>query len=300
MKASWEKLKSRLPRVPLGTPWKPANSPRNREWRYGAATAVLCALAVLAGFWAAFPEQQLLEQGRRMIFAETGVILRPQTADVAFPMTLRMQTCRVESLPVPLVLERVEVSPVWTRLLLGDPSVTVHIRAFAGELDGEFGKNGQVEAEVSGVDLGAVEGLPGNYRLAGTLAGSARGSLSPRGELTWQLRLSALSLSGLQVFGLDDALPLGMLEVRGTLQGRTLQIESVQLAEGVLEASGNGTLVLGQNPATSRIAMNLQLRPTDRMPQALRDLMSLTGQSPDPEGWYRLRLNGRLDAPSIR
>jgi len=298
MKPSWEGLKSRLQRVPLGAPGQQA--PRTGEWRYGAATAALCVLAALAGFWAAFPEQQLLEEGRRMIFAETGVVLRPRTADVAFPMTLRMQACRIEALPVPVVLERVEVSPAWTRLLLGDPSVTVKIRAFEGELDGAFGKNGHVEAEVSEVNLGAFEGLPGGYRLAGTLSGSARGSLAPRGELSWQLRLTALSLSGLEGFGLDDALPLGRLEIRGTLQGRNLQIETVQLGEGVLEASGNGTLVLGQNPATSRIAMNLQLRPTDRMPQALRELLSLTGQSPDPEGWYRLRLNGRLDAPSIR
>ena len=115
-----------------------------------------------------------------------------------------------------------------------------------------------------------------------------------------QLQLSSLRLSGLDAFGVTDGLNLGKLNCKGVLQGRNLQFEPLTVGGGVLELTGKGTIIIGATPRESRIASSMQLRPAESLPEMFRELLTLSGKKPDPQGWYNFRVNGRLDAPTFR
>lgn len=266
------------------------------------ASAGLFLLALLFGFWWAFPQQQLLLRVQQEFSRQSGLRLTAQSAEIGFPLRLRFTDCRLEPLPnnTPLRFEEVRLSPYWSGLLTGKPGVAVEVDFWGGEMEGVLARDGGLNIEVSGLDLARLEGLPGSYRLAGRLSGAAEGRLLPTNQLAWEVSLERLGLSGLQAFGIADDLSLGSLRARGELKGRNLQLAELQLGGGVLEAKGEGTLLIGPSPARSRINASLEVAPQQGLPSMFKDLLSLSGQQPDAQGRYRFRLSGRLDAPNIK
>jgi len=300
MKLDWRSWWGRVRRM-LSRKADPQASGRP-GWRGRLTVAVLFLLAVLCGFWLAFPAETILQQLRREVYRESGLVLTAQTMELKFPLRLRLENCRLS--PVPqleqIEVERMEVSPYWQGVLSGDPGVVLHLAGWGGTLSGHVSQVGNLEFELKQVELERFGTLPGGYQLQGRLAGSASGNLlSPEG-VNWDLHLSGLQLNGLQDLGISEALSLGAGRAKGSLQGQTLKVETLSLEGGSLEATGNGNLILGSAPSSSRVAATLQLRASESAPPLIVDLLSLSGKSPDPQGWYALRLSGRLDTPTLR
>jgi len=277
-------------------------TPGGRGWRSRLVMAALFLFAALCGFWLAFPAETILQQLRREVYRESGLVLTAQTVEFTFPFTLRLETCRIA--PVPqleqIEAERIEVSPAWRGLLTGDPGVVLQLAGWGGTVHGVLSRDGNLEFELQQVELEHLGTLPGGYQLQGRFAGNASGNLRSREGVSWDLQLAGLQLNGLQALGISEPLSLGEGRANGSFQGQTLKVEGMTLGGGSLEATGNGNLILGSAPSSSRVAATLQLRASESAPPLIVDLLSLSGKSPDPQGWYVLRLSGRLDAPTLR
>jgi len=296
MRAHWNRLKERLLKV--------ARQQQSgfRVWIRGGGSLLIFLLAALSGFWLALPEQQLLQRGRAVLYQASGLIVSAQSMEIGFPLVLRFTQCQLEPLPLPepLRLDLLQIAPRWRSLLKGSPALAVEAVGYGGRLSGQLGSDGYLEAELRDFDLSRIEGLPGGYRLAGRVHATAQGGMATREGLAWQLELTGLELDGLQALGVERSLALGQGVSRGRLKGQTLKVEALRLERGVLEATGSGSLILGRDLATSRLAATLKFRPGEGLPPLLGDLFELSGQPADAEGWRSLRLNGRLDAPRIR
>jgi len=292
----WKRLREALPRV---SGEKKAGS---ASWTRRLGGLLIFLVAFGSGFWMALPEQLLLQRGRAALYQASGLVLTAQSMEIGFPLELQFSQCRLEalSIPVPLRLESLRLSPRWRSLLLGNPAIEVEAIGYGGSLTGQMGSDGYLEVAVRDLDLTRFEGLPGGYRLEGRLRATAQGEIASREGVAWQLQLTGLGLTGLQSFGIEQALMLGRAESRGHVQGQTFKVEALQLDQGVLEASGDGSVILGRDPASSRIAASLKVRAGKDLPAFLGDLLALSGQSPDAEGWRTFRLSGRLDAPRIQ
>ena len=85
-----------------------------------------------SGFWMALPEQLLLQRGRAALYQASGLVLSAQSMEIGFPLELQFSQCRLEalSMPVPLRLESLRLSPRWRSLLLGTPAIEVERNNF--------------------------------------------------------------------------------------------------------------------------------------------------------------------------
>ncbi|PLY10977.1 MAG: type II secretion system protein GspN [Desulfuromonas sp.] len=296
MSGRWNGMRERITNL-LRT-----KQPGGRVWTTRAISLLIFVAAFCSGFWMALPEQQLLQRARTALYEASGLVLTAKELEIGFPLTLRGTQCQLAPLPLPapLYLEELRVAPRWHSLVLGRPSLDVDVVAYGGLLSGRLGLDGQLEIELRDLDLARLEGFAGDYRLAGRVRGAAHGNVTSRDGVDWQLQLSGLELSGLEALGIQKPLPLGELVSDGKLQGRTLQIAGLQLQHGALEANGSGSVILGRNPASSRIAAAVKVRAGESLPGMLASLLELTEQRPDAEGWRTLRLDGRLDAPRLR
>jgi len=263
--------------------------------------------ALLAGFLLFLPVEPLARQLLRQVERESGLQLAAAPARLSFPPGIALDRLAITlpdpNLP-PLVLEELRLQPLWSSLVSADPGVRVSAKLLGGELHGAFRKSGAGEADLAGVGL---DDLPLSPQLSLRLSlreGSLhwQGELPPaadrQGELT--LRAGSLQLSGLAALGAGrDLLQGGRLELAASSRGSSVQIETLNLSGGELEAAGNGTLQLGPTPASSRLGLRLTLKPTAGLDPNLRDLLGLLAQ-PARDGSINLRLSGSLAAPQLR
>jgi len=270
--------------------------------RDGAVLTAVFLCAVIFGFRAALPERALLSKGLALVYQNTGVVLSAAEMDITFPLALHYADCRLSSssLVMPLVLETVELSPRLRSLLWGRFVAEVEIIGYGGELRGWLARSGEMELAVEDVKLETLPVQSGDYRLSGTLNASATGHAESVKGLGWTLSLNGLNLSGLEGLGIEQGLRLGQLRGSGSFKGNNMQLESVRLEQGVLEAVASGSLIVGNDLDRSRLSLDIKARAGEGLPPMLRDLLTLKGQGPDTDGWRSYRLSGRLSSPSIR
>ena len=288
------------------------SGPRSAEQKGGTAqalkrrgrlvTALLVLLALMAGFRLAFPEKPLVEMVQARLYQETGVQFSSRESALGFPLSVCLKGVRLASRQwvVPDELESVCLSPAWRRLLLGSPGLVIEVAGFDGEARALVESDGGVDVVLNGVELARLARLPGDYRISGIVEGTLRGTLKPQPELAWRLTLESLNLSGLEELGIDDSVPLGRLEGHGSFKGRNLVAEELRLGGGALDGEGSGSLIAGTSLRTSRVSAAVKLRPRPQLPGILQELVKLRSPQADPQGWYGFRLNGRLDAPTLR
>jgi type II secretion system protein N len=289
-----------LPRVSM-----PAGrfSPGNFSWRNLLLGAALFVLAFLLGFVLMFPtaplKGKLVEAfKRRQITAEVdSLTLSPLLALQGRQMTLRPDS---GSLP-PLTIDRFTIRPLWLSLLSADPGLNIDAELLQGNLHAAVRRSGRLDAEAGGLNL-VVPLAGGIATLTGTLSS---------GQLQWAAVSSQAERSVALVFGdlivqspmltgtADRPLAIGQLTVEASGQGQSLRIKRLESRGGDMGLSGTGSLLLGSTPESTRLNLDLTLRPAATFPGGLKGLLELVSP-PAGDGSYPLKISGTLGNPVLQ
>jgi hypothetical protein len=78
-----------------------------------------------------------------------------------------------------------------------------------------------------------------------------------------------------------------------------MKIKTLSARGGDLDVNGFGTLLIGRTSATSRIKLELQVRPGPNADPSIASLLELAGKQ-GPEGFYSLKVSGTLAKPMLK
>jgi type II secretion system protein N len=278
-----------------------AGAPPWRQLLLGVAAFVL---ALLLGLLLAFPtaplKQKVVEAFRQY---QASAELESLTLSPLLALQGRNLTIRPDnpSLP-PLAVERFSVRPLWLSLLAADPGLHIDAELLQGTLQAATHQDGRLQAEAKGLHVA----LPLKDGIATVTATLAAGRLQ-RGAGGGQKADQALSLtfsellvqSPLLAGSASRPLTLGQLNLEGNGRGQAFNITRLESSGGDVALTGSGSVLLGRTLESSRLNLNLTLRPTPSMPGELRGLLDLLGP-PAGDGSYPLKVAGTLASPLLQ
>lgn len=269
-------------------------------------TPLLLLLAALLSYYVAFPRSTLQARLEMELGRAGGMEARLSPPQLLFPPGLvcsRVDLVFKQALERSLPLRQVRVTPLWFSWLGAAPGLRFQALLNGGTLAGTVRRNGQTTLVADQVVVQEALQMNGDPSLQGVLQNSRFSGLLPLqlpGDRNLTLNLDRIRLTGLESYGVPGgSLDLGQLALQAEGQGTTLRIQELSLQGGALEGSGQGTILVGASPATTRLNLTLQLRPGAALDPNLRDLLLLVGSSA-PDGSRRLRLSGSLQQPTLR
>ena len=256
---------------------------------------LLLSLAALLSFYWAFPSRTLKARLELELAQNYGLQAQLSPPKLLFPLGLscsKADLSFVEPYNRSLPLQKVRISPLWFSLLGDAPGLRFRAGLNGGTLTGTSRRNGQTALFADGVTVQETLQVNGGASLQGVLQNSRFSGPLPLqlpGDRNLDLTLSRVRLSGLESYGVrDGSLDLGQLVLQAEGQGKTLRLKKLSLQGGVLEGSGQGTIMIGASPVASRLNLTLELRPGTGLDPALKELLSLIG-SRGPNGSRRMR-----------
>jgi len=267
----------------------------------------LLVTAFIAALLSFFPTEALRLRAEQMIRRQTGesvsigrLSLRPllslQLADVKWSPA-------AEPWP-PVNIPQVKVSPRWSALVTAQPGLNFITQLADGRIEGSFIPGADTQAEIISASIAPY--FPGelDYKAQGILSGTFFSDGDPSAESTesvFDLQLEQAAVTGLERLGISrDRLSLGTIRIQGNLQGRNLKIENLSAAGGEIQIDGKATILVAKTPQQSRINAQIALTPGPDLAPGLRDLLTLSGVTPDRNGTFNLRLSGSLAQPNRR
>lgn len=266
---------------------------------------LLFCLSSLISFAWFFPADLVQSRLVAEVSKQTGLQMRGHGAQMLFPFGLQLDLY-VESRNDELAdveLESLKVRPLWGSLFSDNPALTLDGGVSGGHANAIVGNSGLMSLKAENVELLPFLQPTSPYRLEGTLNGALQSDglmdfASGKGDFSADLDQTAIL--GLQKIGLPQRLNLGRVQLSGKFSERRLSIEKFVAAQGVLDLSGGGTLLVGDSPEQTRLNLNVRLHPTETTPESLRDLIQLAGGRPTRDGSYLLRIGGTLAKPVAR
>ena len=258
---------------------------------------------LILGLVLAFPGEIL--ENRLVREIESNTDLEIELAELAISPLLKLQgqdgTIHTPSPLLPeLRIDTFELSPLWLSLFSANPGLQWQSGLLGGELQALLHRDGRmnVTAENLQLDLPVQEGS--DIRVTGRIRQAQVSSSAPLRRTTEsdvQLVVDNLRLGG--VAGLQKDLVLGTLRLEATGQGTSFKITSLQAAEGDFVVEGRGSLLLGTNPASSRVNLRAEIRPTPTADPSLVELLNAFARQ-RPDGAHEVRLSGSLANPSLQ
>lgn len=278
-----------------------AGGPARREnsLRFHLAAGVAALLAFVLGFVMLFPVDILKHRVETALRQQTGIAVSVELSGLRLPLGISATsvTIPLEGAIRPLRLERVRVD-AGLGTLWGNPSATFTARFQGGELEGSLSQDG-ISLRGEGIGLGGILADSAIARLQGNLSGTVDLTLAEGGSGSVQFDAGGLALLGLEGLGLAEKHTVGDLHAAGVVEKGVLRLTELETKGGEIELRGQGTVML-QTPARARLGLQLGLRPTDAMPAAARELLTLSGKRPDRDGFYAMRVGGTIAAPQVR
>lgn len=272
---------------------------RTSPWALAAAGLLVTLIAFLCGFALFFPAESL----RPRLEAEgdkRGLHLTIKRIGTTFPLGLAANEVIIrknakESSSVKV--ERLLVTPAWSRLLLGQVAIDYDAIFLGGRIKGIVQRPGPLTLQGNGLSWrGALPGLSG-----GTLViQGCRGDLS----LFWPAAADDALLLSLDceeariegLLGAKEPLLLGSITVKGSGKGKDLRLTTLATSGGQLGVDGSGTILLNEPIGRSLLNLNFTLRGNPGLNPTLADLLAAF-VPPTADGASRLRLTGTLAAP---
>ena len=252
-----------------------------------------------------FPAEVLQKRLVQEVSQQTDLEMQGRNAKMFFPPGLEFDLTVYSEIPdlTDLELTRLQVSPVWSSLFSQDQAVNLTGTLASGQFDVDVSRSGRVDLNVEDVALAALQQSEMPYRVSGQLTGqldgeNISGNMNGRGNFSFQLKDARIL--GLEKIGLPDNFFAGALWLEGKFNQQRFNLEKVVLTGGVLELSGGGNILIGEDPEKTRLNLNVRLHPTATTPDSIRDLISLAGIRPTTDGSYLLRIGGTLAKPIIR
>lgn len=272
---------------------------RNSPWALGAAGVLILLISFTCGFTLFFPAESLrprleAEAGKR------GLRLTIGRLATVFPLGLVATDVMVSGSNKGSVgekIERITVTPVWSRLLLGEAVFAYDARLLGGRIEGTVSRRGPVT--LSGEGLTWRGGLPGLS--GGTLATHLRRvELStfwpPQADAALHLAIDGEETSIEGLFGVKSPLLLGNVTLKASGKGKDLRLTTLAVSNGQLSIDGNGTILLSEPLGRSLLNLTLTLRGNPGLDPTLAELLAAF-VPPATDGTSRLRLTGTLAAP---
>lgn len=292
--------KRRTPATPFG----------GQGFRFYLGALALLLTGIVAGFYLFFPASALQQRLELEIAARTPLDARIEKVSLLFPLGLKGKGIHLAarkpaagSPPAGFTVTALELTPLWWTLIGSNPGLAFQADVQGGQIDGSLWKNGSLEARLQQLSFSAPVGAGVPLLLTGQLGkGEIAGAwpLQPTSETRLILSFDRIELGGLASLGLtSDALPLGTVSLVGTGRGNALKVERLTASGGSLEVTGEGTVMLSEPLARSRLNLNLVLRPGRQLDQGFTDLLELFAQA-EPDGSYRLRLTGPLTQVAVQ
>lgn len=264
-------------------------------------------LGLIAAISLFFPAGALKDRLARELSARSGIETHIGQLDPVFPLGLHLKEVQVrfpDRRFDPLTLAELRLTPRW-RTLFGDhPAAELQGRLLGGEAEAVVATDGSLTAEFGGLRLAEAPRTPFPYPLSGILKGKILVAGPPLAENTpvdFTLTLADARVAGLEALGVGKGeFAAGTVTAAGKGRGRQIRLTELSVQGGDLELSGQGSLLLGNTAASSRISLQIRLRPTAGLDPGLRDLLALSGSKPDSEGYYNFRISGTLARPVLR
>lgn len=260
------------------------------------AGGALFIIAFLVGIHLFFPVASVQQWLTSEINNRTPVSVQIEKLSIFPLLTLigRQATVTFDSgaLP-PVALDDLRMKPLWTSLISGDPGLSVKAALLQGRLDADLRRSGDLSLHLQGLQLQAFPvSQETQARLSGIIVkGELRGSFPAKKNNENQL---ALEMDNASLTIMGQPLALGKISIQGSGQGNNLRLTTLSANGGDVAITGSGTLLLGASAATSRINLDLTLRPTP----AFAPLLDLVTQK-QPDNSYRLRVSGSASKPAI-
>ncbi|AJF06368.1 type II secretion system protein GspN [Geoalkalibacter subterraneus] len=268
---------------------------------------LLLIVAFFAALLAFFPTEALRVRAEQMIQRETGESV--SIGRLSLRPLLSLQLSDIIWSPAadpwpPVNIPQVKLSPRWGALMTAQSGVNFTAQLADGSIEGFFITGADTKTEIIGASIAPY--FPGemDYKAQGVLSGTFSSDGDPSAESTesvFDLQLEQAAVTGLERLGISrDRLSLGTVRIEGKLQGRNLKIENLSAAGGEIQVDGKATILVATTPQQSRINAQIALTPGPDLDPGLRDLLTLSGVTPDRNGTFNLRLSGSLAQPSLR
>lgn len=267
--------------------------------------AGLLLLGMLAGFYLFFPADALKQRITQEIRTRTGTEVQIQKASLYPLLSLHANQVKIDinDLPHPLEIDQLSISPQWSTLLSSNPGAQLQAQLMGGVVSGEILKSGVISAMAKGLHFDLPLQKPMAMNITGTLKQAtleAATRLDPKTKTHISLRLSDVRIIGLDIFKADSpGIALGEITLEVDGQGRAMKIMSLSAKGGALDINGDGTLFIGRTSASSRIKLELQVRPGPNADPSIASLLELAGKQ-DASGFYSLKVSGTLAKPSLK
>ncbi len=256
-------------------------------------------------FWIFFPADVLQRWLLQEASQQTGLKMEGRNATMLFPPGLGLDLIIYPRVPELTNLEMtdLQITPVWWSLF--SKSQKIHFGALlaGGKIDAAATRDGQINLELKGIELGTLQQPDLPYRVSGQLTGQLDGeniSQNMQGEGNFSLSVTEIRILGLARIGLPADFFAGRLHLEGQLAQRRVSLERIALSGGALELSGGGNILIGETAGQSRLNLNVRFHPTSTTPDSLQNLLDLTGIRPTVDGSYLLRIGGTMAKPAIR
>ncbi len=267
----------------------------------------LLLIAFSAALLSFFPTEALRARAEQMIQHQSGEAI--SIGRLSLRPLLSLQLTDISWSPAdtpwpPVNIPQVKLSPRWSALVTAQPGLNFSTRLLDGTIEGFYITGAETRAEIISASIAPY--FPGemNYRGQGVLSGTFSADGDPSAESTesiFDMQLEQAAVTGLERLGLSrDRLSLGTVRIQGSLQGRNLKIENVSAVGGEIQIGGKATILVAKTPQQSRINAQIALTPGPDLDPGLRDLLTLSGVTPDRNGTFNLRLSGSLAHPSLR
>jgi type II secretion system protein N len=272
---------------------------RTSPWALGAAGILVTGIAFLCGFALFFPAESLRPR-LEAEGAKRGLQLTIGRLETTFPLGLAAKDVTIRGAAkesVGVKVERLTLTPAWSRLLFGQAAVAYDAALLGGRIQGMMQRRGPLTLQGEGISWrGALPGQSGGTLVVQDCGGDLSVFWPPQadGELLLALDCAQTSVDGL--LGAKEPLLLGSITLKGSGKGKDLRLTTLAASGGQLGVDGNGTILLNEPIGRSLLNLNLALRSNPGLNPTLAELLAAF-VPPAADGTSRLRLTGTFAAP---
>jgi type II secretion system protein N len=272
---------------------------RTSPWALGAAGVLVTLSAFLFGFSFFFPAESLRPR-LEAAGAKSGLRLTIGTLKTTFPLGLAAQEVTISGstkASVAVKVERLVLTPAWSRLLFGQAAVAYDATLLGGRIKGIMQRPGPLTLQGDGLAWrGALPGLSGGIFVTQGCRGDVSAFWPPSADDALRLALNCEQASIEGLLGAEEPLLLGSLTLNASGKGKDLRLTTLAASGGQLGVDGNGTILLNAPLGRSLLNLNLTLRSHPGLSPTLAELLAAFFP-PAADGTSRLRLTGPLAAP---
>lgn len=272
---------------------------RTSPWALGAAGILVTFIAFLCGFALFFPAESLRPR-LEAEGAKRGLQLTIGRLETRFPLGLTAKEVTIRSAAkesVATKVERLTLTPAWSRLLLGKAAVTYDAVLLGGRIKGMVQRSGLMTLNGERISWrGALPGQSGATLVTQGCGADLSVVWPPTAEDTSNLALQCEQASVETLLGAREPLLLGSITLNASGKGKDLRLTTLTASGGQLGVDGNGTILLTAPLGRSLLNLNLTLRANPGLNPTLAELLAAF-LPPAADGTSRLRLTGTLASP---